>query len=283
MNKIEIILVHTGNTFPENLNYCIEQLKKYNFKIHLIISRKLMNFIKDEEIEICVEEDLNDEYYNTYKPNLDSIFRDGFFVRTSSRFILINNYVNIKKIKNFFHIENDVLIYDDLKLLKKTLMFDDYDHSFVIDSESRCIPSVVYFKDGTSTKLLSDFLIENGHKDDMRNLFDFFMKYKSKSANLPIIPDFFRQNYKLNYSNLYEKVNSIFDAAAIGQYLGGVDPRNIPYDTTGFVNEECIFNPSNYKYKWVNSEPFMVLENGGLVKINNLHIHSKNLKKFMNI
>ena len=82
---------------------------------------------------------------------------------------------------------------------------------------------------------------------------------------------------------MYEKVNSIFDAAAIGQYLGGVDPRNIPYDTTGFINEGCVFDPSNFKYKWINSEPFMVLENGHEVKINNLHIHSKNLKRFINL
>jgi len=283
MKKSEIILVHTGNTFPEHLNYCIGQLKKYNQKIHLIISGKLLEFVKDEEIEICIEEDLHDEYYKTYRPNLDPIFRDGFLVRTSSRFILINNYVNMKKMENFFHIENDILIYDDLRLLKKILMEGDYDHSFVIDSESRCIPSIVYFKNGSSTKLLSDFIIENGKNDDMINLFNFFIKHKSKSANLPIIPDSFRQNSKLNYSNLYEKVNSIFDAAAIGQYLGGVDPRNIPHDTTGFINEGCVFDPSCFKYKWINSEPFMVLENGSEVKINNLHIHSKNLKRFINL
>jgi hypothetical protein len=74
----------------------------------------------------------------------------------------------------------------------------------------------------------------------------------------------------------------LFDGAAIGQYLGGVDPRNNSSNSIGFVNEQCIFNVSNYKYIWKNNEPYMII-NGSIVKINNLHIHCKDLKKFMKI
>jgi hypothetical protein len=75
---------------------------------------------------------------------------------------------------------------------------------------------------------------------------------------------------------MYETFNSIFDGAAIGQYLGGIhsDPN-----LKGFINEKTVFNVAKYNYIWENDEPFMVyLDNK--IKINNLHIHSKNLKQF---
>ena len=80
--------------------------------------------------------------------------------------------------------------------------------------------------------------------------------------------------------------NSIFDAAAIGQYLGGVDPRNIPGDTTGFINETCVVNYSYYKFIWKFNlilniyQPYILIDNIEIL-INNLHIHSKSLKKFI--
>jgi hypothetical protein len=76
--------------------------------------------------------------------------------------------------------------------------------------------------------------------------------------------------------------NVIFDAAAMGQYVGGVDPRNIPGDTRGFVNETCVIK---YCYEgqifWEIedgvSKPFFRTNFGKVLKIFNLHIHSKEL------
>ena len=76
---------------------------------------------------------------------------------------------------------------------------------------------------------------------------------------------------------------SIFDAAAIGQYLGGGDPRNGTHGP-GFINESCIFNPSLLVYEWLEDlegrkVPFAVY-GGEKFRVNNLHIHSKNLWQF---
>ena len=76
---------------------------------------------------------------------------------------------------------------------------------------------------------------------------------------------------------------SIFDAAAIGQYLGGGDPRNSTHGP-GFITESCIFNPSLLVYEWLEDlegrkVPFAVY-GGEKFRVNNLHIHSKNLWQF---
>ena len=77
--------------------------------------------------------------------------------------------------------------------------------------------------------------------------------------------------------------NSIFDGAAIGQYLGGVDPRNIRKDTVGFVNTTCVIKYNKYEFKWIKKGEYSfphIEINNKLIPINNIHFHCKNLKKF---
>ena len=75
----------------------------------------------------------------------------------------------------------------------------------------------------------------------------------------------------------------IFDAAALGQMVGGVDPRNIGGDTRGFVNEECVIKYNDYgTIVWIDFKPYYRLHMKGIalerdIPIFNLHIHSKNL------
>jgi hypothetical protein len=76
---------------------------------------------------------------------------------------------------------------------------------------------------------------------------------------------------------MYKLFNSIFDGAAIGQYLGGIYSNP---NLKGYINDTTIFNVSKYNYIWEHNEPYMVFENKK-IKINNLHIHSKNLKQFI--
>ena len=86
-------------------------------------------------------------------------------------------------------------------------------------------------------------------------------------------------------SKKFNNFNMIFDAAAIGQFLGGVDPRNIPGDTTGFINETCVIKYDRYGFDWnIDNgirKPFLIDYNGDKIPIFNLHIHCKCLEKFI--
>jgi hypothetical protein len=279
-HNIDVILVHTGNQFYDYINDCIYMLKRYNFKIHIIISRDLVNNLDSDNIIVISAEDYYDERLEIYHSEMDN-FRDGFWKRTSSRFILIDNYVTRNKIKSFFHIENDILVFSDFKNIKTILENKNQEMFIVLDSINRCIPSVIYFKDYNITNKISKFIIENNDNVDMYNLFTFYSLNRDIVANLPIISEELT-NKNIKFNNYYSDLDSIFDGAAIGQYLGGIDPRNNNSNTIGFINEQCIFNVSNYKYIWKNNEPYMVMKDGSVIKINNLHIHSKNLKKFIN-
>ncbi len=95
---------------------------------------------------------------------------------------------------------------------------------------------------------------------------------------LPIVPPDYPQPLRSLEGHVAEdpslywrdcaELGTIFDAAALGQYLGGVDPRNRPQPSHGFINESCLFDPRVLK-------PRMEIGADGL------HIHCKDMRKFM--
>ncbi|MDZ4124685.1 MAG: hypothetical protein U1E02_10985, partial [Hydrogenophaga sp.] len=65
---------------------------------------------------------------------------------------------------------------------------------------------------------------------------------------------------------------------------GGIDPRN-GVAGPGFITSQCLFNPSRLQFEWkVDTEnrkvPYLIFGKEKY-RINNLHIHSKNLKLFL--
>lgn len=278
MKKTSIILVHTGNEFPVYLNDCIFQLKKHQTDIHLIISKKLVALVCDKGINISFAEDYETSAYKNFKVlHKDQNYKDGFWTRTSSRFFLIESYARLNNIKSFFHIETDVLLYSNLILEKNILDNSNYEMSLIMDSDIRCVPSLMWFKDYKLLSNLCNHLQNNNRNDDMFNLATFYKKNTSRILNLPISPKNDNNSLLLKYDNMAKEFGSIFDGAAIGQFLGGIysDPK-----IRNFVNKDCSVDYSKFKFKWINKEPFIIFKNKTL-KINNLHIHSKQLKKFI--
>jgi hypothetical protein len=107
----------------------------------------------------------------------------------------------------------------------------------------------------------------------------------SKRCNLiqrfPIFPANAYTSPEIQYvSENHLKFGYIFDAAAMGQYLGGIDPRNHPGDTRGFVNETCVIKYNTYKFTWENQKPHIIINDIKFL-IFNLHIHHKNLHDFI--
>ena len=276
---MELILVMLNN-FQEYIIDNLNNLLKFNNKnITLITDKKFEKHFADFNINIVYIEDLDPKYIN-YRNSLNNTFRNGFVYLTSYRFIAICKYMKKYNSTNILHIENDVLLFKNID----TINFHDTKKVLItMDTHNRCIPGIVFIP---NYLLLEECLNNFVHgKNDMENFAICYNKLNILDT-LPII------NKINNNSNLellgknFSSYNTIFDAAAIGQYLGGVDPRNIPSNTIGFINETCLIDYSKYKFVWINKNnlciPHIVINNIN-IPIVNLHIHSKNLKKFISI
>jgi hypothetical protein len=280
--KTKLILVHSGNKFPEYLNDCIELSLRQNLDIDLILSRNLHKYVK-HDINIEVLENFQDEKFINFKHSyLPESFNDGFFNRTSNRFFIISNYAKSKQLKSFFHIENDVAMFSDLVSTKLFLEKTKKNICLVMDSDSRSVPSILWFRDHESATNLSDFIFANNNFTDMENLANYFNKNNDIACNFPVTPfDCFRSEIRLD--NLFSDFNQIFDGCAIGQYLFGIDPihhRQLNESSAGFINDISLFTPAKFKIFWEKKRPFLSFNNIS-IPIANLHMHCKNLKQLL--
>lgn len=272
MSKKQIILVSTG-VFQNYIKENITHLLKFNFDIHVIVDKPFINYLQEFIPYIKIIEQSSIKTNFDEKSKLDKNFRNGFWNNASKRLFLLYEYIKINNIKNVIHIENDVLLYNDLNYKFEEKIY------ITMDSIKRCIPGILYIPHyELFTKIIN---VYDFTKNDMVNLANFYNNNKDIVKTFPIIDNSID---KCIYNENYEQFNSIFDAAAIGQYLGGVDPRNILGDSSGFINETCVIKYNNYIFKWIKKEngyfPYIEINNK-LIPINNLHIHSKNLKAFI--
>ena len=265
-----IILVSIG-CFQKYIVDNIQQLLKLGFNVHVITENKFFKFLNFDNIKKIDTNKLNINFNK--KSKLNKKYRNGFWNNCSKRLFLLYEYMKRDNIQNVIHLENDVLLYNKMNYNFENKVY------LTMDAENRCIPGIIYIPDYK----LFDNLINNYDytKNDMINMSNFYKNNTDIVETFPIINDSIE---KCIYNKNFNIFNSIFDGAAIGQYLGGVDPRNKKGNTIGFINETCVIKYNNYTFKWIKEDkfklPYIIIDDK-LILVNNLHIHCKNLKKFI--
>ena len=278
---MKVILISIG-IFQSYVNVNIEQLLKLGYEVVLITDYKFFEKVKKKDKIVCEN---SEKYVTTFdnnlvkykKSKLNDNYRNGFWKNTSKRLFILYEYLKSTDEKNVLHIENDVLLY-------KKLEPETFDKQIYVtmDSENRCIPGIIYVPVYSYLEdLISNY---NYVQNDMVNMANFYKRNKDICRTFPIIKKNKYYSKEKKYFEHYDKFKGIFDGAAMGQYLGGIDPA-IPAGkgiTIGFVNETCVVKYNIYKFVWEEGCPFIIIE-GEKICIYNLHIHSKNLIKFVNM
>lgn len=239
-----------------------------------------VGYKSESRVKIINVDTLNDTFRYYEKTGLNKDFRGGFWALASMRFFYIYEFMEQYNIDDVIHLENDVVVYYNCEEITKKV-----GRQFVyipFDSLNRNVASIMYIPSSSVFKRILDNY--NYNLNDMEN----FSQIKSKTntiRNLPIFPSNNSPNAEIQFvSENFGKFGYVFDAAAIGQYLGGVDPRNCAGDTRGFVNETCVIKYDQFNFIWENvnemKKPFILI-NGMKFPVFNLHIHHKNLQDFV--
>ncbi len=220
--------------------------------------------------------------------------RAGFWRAAVERFFVLQEVAAYLGLETFFHLENDnVIFFDSAKMAERLApLYPGLATTF--DAETRCIPGVVFVNDAGSLAPLIDFILNGLASDLAANDMTLLAAFRQGSRPdlidaLPIIP----AGYALPsgsrhapppedcslFTRHFDDLRSVFDAAAIGQYLFGIDPRNDKRDTRGFINETCVFDPSAFRYFLMPGpngrlQPFLGFHDE-VWPINNFHVHAK--------
>jgi hypothetical protein len=272
-----LILIHIGEEFPMYMNDCIEQINSVSqIPVHVLINQKHIVSLSGNCTAVPLEsipiDELHQEFEDTTR--LDPYSRGGFWKYATKRFFYLYTYMNLHRLTDVFHIEYDNLIY--LDFTPKLSVFQQKSMWCVLDAEDRCIPSFVYFKDEVILKRLLRCCIDGSSQglNDMETLAQ-FQKENSDVGCLPIITNYC-EPIPCHYYQHADAFGFLFDGACVGQYIGGVDPRNTPGDTRGFINEKTIFQCDKAEVEWKEGKPYL-----NLFPLVNLHIHSKELTRWM--
>ncbi len=307
LGAYSIVFIHLGPVLPDYLPVAIEQARLFNREcpIYLVGNQaafdKAPSFV-DESVQCVPSETLlrsvSHEQF-CIRSTLDRSSFEGFWTYTSERFFCLEELIRQFALTDVFHLENDVMLYADLGQLLPVFQ-RSYGGKIgaTFDNETRCIPGFVYISEITPIASLVQLMAEKAETaiNDMYMLQEFKNRYGDRYIkNLPIIAPEYGQEFPLTnalgettndpdgYSLHFDAFQSIFDAAALGQYLGGISPRN-GGGALGFINESCLFNPGLLSFIWKEDPqgrqvPF-IQGKGGAYRVNNLHIHSKNLPLF---
>lgn len=297
-----LILTHIGDRLPEYFIDCIYQsciVNSSKSPIYLLVSKKCIPVLQihisklktdTSFIHIYKIENFENEKINKFTTILQTKnffknikeFRDGFWVYTILRFFIIQSFMEKLNLTNVLHLENDVMLYlsfEKIINIVKNIDISNNKICCVSDAPKRAIASILYIPNINSINDFVNYIINvYENTQEFVNDMDLLGSYNNK-ITFPISPSC--------------ENPVIFDGACIGQYLGGIDPKNTNgKNTVGFINETSIINPSNYNYY-----KKMVVRNDGyryklfmcknktdvknnLSIIANLHIHSKQLFNF---
>lgn len=303
-----IVYVHLGSTLPTYLFDALGQARLFNKEapICLIADKQAVNaqveeFSENNKVTLILSEILkrsamHDQF--SKQTTLNNQFRDGFWRKACERFFYLHEYMTQYGVNKVCHIESDNLLYVDIAEILPVL--ESYKGiGAVFDHDERCIPSFMYIADVDAMTDLVQFIAQHATQG-MTDMYAVACYKKERGRDridhLPIITEEYATQYPLRssrgdrpadaaaYYRYCDQFNSIFDGAALGQYLGGIDPRN-GVSEPGFINETCVFNPSLLDIMWQKdsegrSIPYTMFA-GRLYRINNLHIHSKQLHKFV--
>ncbi|HSX26206.1 MAG TPA: hypothetical protein VLE89_04275 [Chlamydiales bacterium] len=301
LHAFSIVFIHVGpSPLPEHLSYSVAQARLFNphCPIYLIAHEAALQSNPFASLNIihvpCESLPLSPAHQEFQNCANHLQGGAGFWIWTSERFFYLDSLIRAHQLTDIFHLENDVMLYADLEAMLPTFQ-THYPNMIAatFEKDDRCVPGFLYIANSQPMELLANFFprrIEEG-QTDMDTLAKFKNKYQGIHIDfLPITlpeyiqnqtrPFFFKKaSNPKQYTRHFEHFQSLFDAAAIGVYLAGWDPRFHDYHEPGQVNANCMFDASHFTYEWeLDSQgrkiPILNYK-GKRVRINNLHITNK--------
>ena len=284
--KAPLIFVY-GGKFPQYGNESIIFNSKHSKKnIILLCNKNQINFKVTNNIKLFDYYEFNDDrLFFLRKIKKINKFRSSLWILSIERYFVLLKFVKKLKINNFFHGELDNVFFN-LSYLDNKLNKIGRKFFFPIDNE-KGFGSIIYIN---STKVLDEFCeyalrqLEKKFYNDMELLFMFAKKFPQHTKFLPTEKTFFLKKKKNTLD--YKFTKGIFDAARIGQYLFGVDPRNIKGKLFNkiIIDDKKIIKKKQKKYYdnckfYFDNQKFYFKFYKIKVNVFNLHIHSKLIKE----
>ncbi len=237
-----------------------------------------INFINIEDIKSELTSAAVD--LNIYKETNYDVSHNSLWINSLLRIFYINDFLELTRLNQLVHFDSDVIIYKPFNEISK--VFTNNQLNITKLDDERLIFGYSFIP---SQEVMLNIC---------KKIFD-FLEHNSKNSNFKINPlnemqilGAIKQENSTLFNTLpdlpYFGTENIFDPASYGQYLGGThqEPKKW-YKKKKPILDHSVgkeINAKRIKVNFENSIP-SVSYNQEKYDLVNLHIHSKNLDKFI--
>jgi hypothetical protein len=293
---------------PEYIIFCIHQIRLFfDGEIYLIVddlSSPYLEIIRPTVHIIPYTNVMSEEWAKIIQEKrerfaiIDSLgHRRELFLRSFERFFLLKNLM--KQLDRggdggdgggCLFLEIDVMIYEDPR--KFAEQFAHHEICFTFDNIRRASGCYTFVRSAESLDPLLVYMTEyiynsprTEYINEMTALYNFAEIINRTDPNfVHYLPVYWPTSKFHNFSHKsFKTYQSIFDAQPIGVYLFGMDIVHSGNKIQkGLTPEWTAMNYTNCQFRWERDElgrniPYIQTDAGDWVRINNLHIHSKDL------
>lgn len=290
----DIYFVYLGEYLPK---YAISSLllagRNNNLRINLIGSSILkkdlnLNFVNFIACEDFYDPSEFDQVKSLIK--FSHSFRGGFWLKTLERFFVLEQFLNKAKLSSIFHAELDQLLFradlllEELEKVSKEAIFIPFHDS------NRAVPSIFFCNSNAIFRKFIEFsLASSRFNNEMELIRSWAQVNNGGYFALPTVgtasnKTIFEHEFGVNLLTT-EKTGGFVDAAQLGQWIAGIDPKNVSLPKlpkTKFADEPSEFlldikTLNSLKFNFEESEKILSVKSSTFAntRLYNLHLHSK--------
>ncbi len=288
---MEIVFVHFGPKYPKHLILNLRRTCELFPEISVVLITDLSDPIKINNANFHKSYFRMSSDYRVLNNLLShpKNFRNNFWFTSLARIFALCDYVITKNV-SILHIESDVLVSGDIPIDRFAKC--DRPIAFTVVGRGSGVASVMWINNATAAINLRDYAGKTAEADPMTTDMKILGHFQRDNPQLVRILASFPTESGESYKSLPPDVledfkyttnlfGGYFDAADLGRYLLGDDPRN--HRGMKHLREELdtsYFIPREVKYHYSVSRNFLDTDSTPNSRFFSLHIHSKNIDAF---
>lgn len=294
VNCQTVHFVYLGKFLPPYAKASLDLAHKYSgMRVHLIGNKTIGDSLNCSPCDFTAVEDFySDDLFSVARLKIDSDqrYRDGFWAKTMERFFVLYEFAKYKGLDSIFHAELDQLLFGVSELVNN-IERQQLSGIFVpFHSPDAAVASVLYCN---SLDVFHSLLVDAMTGDPYPSEMALIAKWASRNSNsviaLPTAASLVKGRNAATPKGVFEimphELGGVVDAAQLGQWIAGIDPRNVPL--SALPRNKFVDAPADnllsrnelesIKFRYVSNADTVLLDfnNGETVRIFNLHIHAK--------
>ena len=290
------VIAYLGN-LPKYLIDCIKQIRIWNPTTEIWIG--CSNLVNNVELLKNINTNVNIIYidtltitsaHETFNKTYTNNSMNNFWKYTMERFFIVEEIMLKYNLTNVLHLEVDNMIYFNLKEILPIFKKVSKEENILIpsDNSTRYIAGVCYIPTPNSIANMNIFFsLHNKNQAEM----EVIMQFNGNVLSLPVVmPEYPHSKLcpidgkadpvPLRLSKYAEDFGGLFDAAAIGQYMFGIDKIHNKGNTDGFINTHSVYRINEFQTRWNYENKYLEIKyDSRWWRVFNIHVHSKELSR----